>query len=135
MKYYKKLLAILILCFSAITLNSCIVAALAVGGGSVAYVDGDYSMNMDGSCKDVYKAALKAVNSNNDFVVVSKSTNSDGSLSSGEIEGATKVDSTSFTVKITYLTDTASKVTIRFGTFGDQAMSTTLMNSIQKNLN
>ncbi|AXA34640.1 DUF3568 domain-containing protein [Francisella adeliensis] len=133
MKHSKKLLSILILCLSTLGLNGCIVAALVVGGGSVAYIDGEYSMNMEGNYKDIYKAALKAVNDNNDYVLVSKSLSTDGSQSSADIDGATKIDSTSFTIKISYLTDKASKVTIKFGTFGDQAMSTELMNQIQKN--
>ncbi|MDE4994645.1 DUF3568 domain-containing protein, partial [Francisella tularensis subsp. holarctica] len=45
--------------------------------------------------------------------------------------GATKIDSTSFCVKIERLTDQATKVTIKFGTFGDQSMSSTLMDQIQ----
>ncbi|MDE4988611.1 DUF3568 family protein, partial [Francisella tularensis] len=45
--------------------------------------------------------------------------------------GASKFDSTSFRVKIERPTDQATKVTIQFGTFGDQAMSSTLMYQIQ----
>jgi hypothetical protein len=121
----------LLVSLSTLTLNSCIVAAIAVGGGTVAYIDGFYSMNMQGNYKDVYKAALKAVNNNNDFVLVSKNVSEEDA--NAEIEGATKVDSTSFTIKIEKLTDKASKVTIKFGTFGDQAMSSTLMDQIQAN--
>ena len=65
MKSSKKIMLTLLLSTSALTLNSCIIAALAVGGGTIAYLDGKYSMNMEGNYKDAYKAALKAVNDNN----------------------------------------------------------------------
>jgi hypothetical protein len=133
MKLSNKIILSLLLATSALTLNSCIVAALAVGGGTVAYIDGVYSMNMEGNYKEAYKVALKAINDNDDYVLVSKNLNSENG--SAEIEGATKVDSTDFTINIKKLTNNASKVTIKFGSFGDQAMSSTLMDQIQANLN
>lgn len=87
-------------------------------------------MNMSGGLKDIYNATLKAIQSNNDFVITKKSITSMDAV----IYGSTKVDSTSFYVKIEKLTDNASKVTIKFGTFGDQKMSATLMDQIQKNV-
>ncbi|MED7820373.1 MULTISPECIES: DUF3568 domain-containing protein [unclassified Francisella] len=128
----KKLFFILLALSSTVTLNSCILAAVAVGGGTVAYIDGNYSMNIQGNYKDVYNAALKAVNSNNDYVLVSKDI--DSVNNNADIEGATKIDSTSFSIAIEELTSKASKVTIKFGTFGDQQMSSTLMDQIQANV-
>ena len=133
MKTSKNIIFGLLLAASALTLNSCIIAALAVGGGTVAYIDGSYSMNLEGSYKDTYNAALKAVNDNNDYVLVSKSL--DETNNTAMIEGATKVDSTDLSISIEKLTTNASKVTIKFGSFGDQAMSSTLMDQIQANLN
>ncbi|AFJ44132.1 DUF3568 domain-containing protein [Francisella orientalis] len=132
MTIFRKLLIATIVSASALTLNSCIVAAVAVGGGTVAYVEGNYSMNIEGNYIAVYKAALKAVNDNNDFVLVSKEI--DKANKSADIEGATKIDSTSFSIKIDSLTDKISKITIKFGTFGDQAMSSKLMDQIQANV-
>ncbi|ALK93872.1 DUF3568 domain-containing protein [Francisella tularensis] len=129
MTFLKKAFIATIVSISALVLNSCIVAAIAVGGGTVAYIDGNYSMNIEGNYKAVYKATLKAINDNNDFVLVSKDL--DKTKQNADIEGATKIDSTSFSVKIERLTDQATKVTIKFGTFGDQAMSSTLMDQIQ----
>lgn len=87
-------------------------------------------MNIEGNYKAVYKAALKAINDNNGFVLISKDL--DKTNQSTDIEGATKIDSTSFSVKIKRLTDQVTKVTIKFGIFGDQAMSSTLMDQIQE---
>lgn len=129
MKLRKVLIATL-LGASALSLSSCwLLVGAAVGGGTVAYIDGNYSMNIEGNYKAVYKATLKAINDNNDFVLVSKDL--DQTKQNADIEGATKIDSTSFSVKIERLTDQATKVTIKFGTFGDQAMSSTLMDQIQ----
>ena len=133
MKKSKNILFGLLLTISALTLNSCIVAALAVGGGTVAYIKGSYSMNVDGSYKDAYKAALKAVNDNDDYVLISKSI--DLTNNTADIDSATKVDSTDVSIDIEKLTSNASKITIRFGSFGNQAMSSTLMDQIQANLN
>jgi hypothetical protein len=132
MNFLKKLFLISLVSCSVITLNSCIVAAVAVGGATVAYIDGNYSMNIQGNYKDVYAAALKAVNENNDFVLVSKTI--DNTNNNADIEGATKIDSTSFSIEIEKLTKNALKVTIKFGTFGDQQMSSTLMDQIQANV-
>ncbi|MED7788847.1 DUF3568 domain-containing protein [Francisella sp. 19X1-34] len=132
MNLLRKLFFVAIIFCSLATLNSCILAAVAVGGATVAYVDGNYSMNIQGNYKDVYTAALKAVNENNDFVLVSKTINSTDNTA--DIEGATKIDSTSFSIEIEKLTKNASKVTIKFGTFGDQQMSSTLMDQIQANV-
>ncbi|WP_150467853.1 DUF3568 domain-containing protein [Francisella sp. SYW-9] len=132
MNLLKRLLLISLVSCSIITLNSCIIAAVAVGGATVAYIDGNYSMNIQGNYKDVYAAALKAVNENNDFVLVSKTI--DNTNNNADIEGATKIDSTSFSIEIEKLTNNASKVTIKFGTFGDQQMSSTLMDQIQANV-
>ena len=90
-------------------------------------------MNVEAKYKETYMAALKAVNDNDDYVLVSKSL--DPANNTAEIEGATKVDSTNLSIDIKELTDNASKVTVKFGRFGDQAMSSTLMDQIQSNLN
>ncbi|GMN89784.1 DUF3568 domain-containing protein [Francisella sciaenopsi] len=132
MDIFKKFLIAIIVSASALILNSCIVTAVAVGGGTVAYMKGNYSMNIEGNYIAVYKAALKAVSDNNDFVLVSKDI--DKTNKSADIEGATKIDSTSFSIKIDNLTDKIAKVTIKFGTFGDQAMSSKLMDQVQANV-
>ncbi|MFT4693810.1 MAG: hypothetical protein ACI8TE_000708 [Francisella sp.] len=115
---------------SALSLSSCwLLLGGAAGGATIAYVQGKYSMNMDGNIKDVYNATIKAVQNDGDLVLTKKSiTPTDAS-----IEGSTKVDTTDFSVAVEKLTDNASKVTIKFGTFGDRTASATLMDQIQKN--
>ncbi|QIV95346.1 uncharacterized protein DUF3568 [Allofrancisella inopinata] len=133
MAHLKKSFSTLFICIFTLVLSSCILASVTVGGGTVAYVEGKYSMNIEGYYKDVYQSALKAINDNNDFVLVSKDLNLDNDTA--EIDGATKIESTNFYIKIEKLNNNVSKVTIKFGTFGDQAMSSTLMDQIQANVN
>ncbi|KEI35031.1 DUF3568 domain-containing protein [Allofrancisella frigidaquae] len=133
MVYLKKSFSTFFACIFTLTLSSCILAAVTAGGGTVAYVEGKYSMNIEGYYKDVYKSALKTINDNNDFVLVSKDLNLDNDTA--EIDGATKIESDNFYIKIEKLNANVSKVTIKFGTFGDQAMSSTLMDQIQANVN
>lgn len=124
----KKVLIAVLLGTSALSLSSCwLLVGAAVGGGTAAYISGEYSMNMSGGLKDIYNATLKAIQSNDNFIITKKSITSMDAV----IDGSTKVNSTSFYVKIEKLTDNASKVTIKFGTFGDQTMSATLMDQIQ----
>lgn len=127
----KKTLTALLLATSVISLNSCwLIVGAAAGAGTIAYVQGKYSMNIDGSIKDVYNAALEAVQNNNDYVITKK----DITPTDATIEGSTKVDTTDFSIEIEKLTSNASKVSIQFGTFGDKTASATLMDQIQKNV-
>lgn len=132
MKILKKLLFVSLVSCSVVVLNSCVHTAVPVGDGTITYSDGSYSMNIEGNYNEVYEAALKAVKENNDFVLISQAIRRKNY--SANIEGATKVDSTSFFIEINKLTNNTSKATIKFGTFGDQQMSSTLMDQIQKNV-
>jgi len=115
---------------STLSMSGCIVAAVALGTGTVAYVDGKYSMNMDGDFMSVYKAVLKTLKANPDYVIVSKTVTD----KYAEVDAATKSTNKDFYVKVDMLTDTASKVTIKFSTFGDQEQSLKLMDKIQANV-
>jgi len=125
----KKIITASFLVISALSLNSCWLLLAGAGGGTVAYVQGKYAMNMDGNIKDIYNATIEAVQSNEDFVLTKKSI----TPTDATVQGNTKVDSTDFSVTIEKLTDNASKVTIKFGTFGDRTASATLMDRIQEN--
>ena len=126
----KKIVTASFLAVSALSLSSCwLLLGGAAGGATIAYVQGKYSMNMEGNIKDIYNATIQAVQSNEDFVLTKKSI----TPTEASVNGNTKVDTTDFDVTIEKLTDNASKVTIKFGTFGDRTASATLMDQIQKN--
>jgi hypothetical protein len=127
----KKIVVAGVLAGSVLSLNSCwFLVAGAAGAGTVAYVQGKYTMNVNGSLKDVYNAAIEAAQSNDNYVISKKTI----TPTTASVNGSTKVDPTDFSITIEKLTDKASKVTIKFGTFGDRAASEALMNQIQKDL-
>lgn len=127
----KKLMTAALLVGTTLSLSSCwLLIGAAAGGGTIAYVQGKYSMNVEGSMKDAYNAALEAVQSNDNFVLTKKSV----SAVSASIQGNTKADSKDFNIDIEKLTANASKITIKFGTFGDRAASDALMTQINNNL-
>lgn len=132
MKIVRKMLLAVAVVVSALSLNSCILAAagaLAVAGGaSVAYVQGTYTMNMDGSIVDVYNAAIEAVQSDSNIVMERKVMQS----SEGSITGSTKNGGDDFSITVKKLTTNSTQVNIKFGTFGDRDASASLMDKINK---
>lgn len=127
----KKLMTAALLAGTTLSLSSCwLLLGAAVGGSTIAYVQGEYSMNVEGSTKDAYNATLEAIQSNDNLVLTKKVI----SPSSATIQGSTKVNPTDFKVDIEELTGNSSKITIKFGTFGDRAASDALMSQINKNL-
>ncbi|MDE4963493.1 DUF3568 family protein, partial [Francisella tularensis] len=73
----RKLLIAKLLGSSDLSLSSCwLLVGAAVCGGTAAYISGEYSMNMRGSVKDIYKATLQAVESNDDVVIPKESRTS-----------------------------------------------------------
>ena len=126
----KKIITASFLTVSALSLSSCwLLLGGAAGGATIAYVQGKYSMNMDGSIKEIYNRALEAVQNDDNLIITKKTITPTDAI----IKGNTKVDSTDFNISIEKLTENASKVTIKFGTFGDRTASATLMDEIQKN--
>ena len=135
MKIFKRVLLIGIVFTSTLMLNSCVLllgaAAVGVGAGTVAYIQGTYTMNMDGSVVTVYNAAIKAVQDDDNLVMKIKTIKS----SEGSISGTTKIDNTDFKVEVKKLTNNSSEVSIKFGVFGDREASELLMKKIEKNAN
>jgi hypothetical protein len=134
MKILKRFLLIGIVLSSTLMLNSCLLllgtaVVAGVGAGTVAYIQGTYTMNMDGSVVTVYNAAIKAVQDNDNLVMKIKTIKS----SEGSISGTTKIDNTDFKVEVKKLTNNSSEVSIKFGVFGDREASELLMKEIEKN--
>ena len=104
MKTLRKFLLVCTVVVSMLSLHSCILAAagaLAVAGGAtVAFVQGTYTMNMDGSIVDVYNAAIEAVQNDSNLVMESKTMQS----SEGTISGVTKADNDDFIITVKKLT-------------------------------
>jgi len=129
MKFKKLFILIYVFC-SLPTLTSCIVAALALGGSSVAYIDGSYSMNVSSNMQETYNATVKIIKQNTEYTFVSMTFNKDESI----VKATLKRDSSSVEIKLTKLTQDATKINIRIGTFGNSEQSNKLMNMIEKSL-
>ena len=132
-----RILIVCALVFTTLSLNGCLlalaggaVAGSAAGGATIAYVSGSYSVNLDNSLDDVYNSAIEAIQDNDDYVLTKKVI----TPTEATIDGSSKADKTDFVVKVEKLTNKASKVTIKFGSFGNREASEALMFNIQKDL-
>jgi hypothetical protein len=131
MKLIKKAYLFLLISFLVLPLNGCIVAALSIGDQTTNYIDGVYVMEMQGSYKNIYNASIETLNNKNNYKLVGSTSNDENAL----IEGITKTDPTDFYIKIQPTSKDTFLMTIKFGEFGDQAKSSTLMDKIQETLN
>jgi len=105
-----------------------LVLGAAAGAGGYAYVRGELERNFDNSVKDIHKATLRALKTQDVFVQMDE-LNLHSAKFRGEYE-----DGKSVTVNIESLTERSSKVKIRVGTFGDEVKSQGLMNAIERKL-
>lgn len=113
---------------SAAALPGCLVAAAGAGAGTYAYVTGAMEATEEHPLDTVYAAAAKAVEKL-DFKNVSSSKDA--------LEGLIKsetADGTSVKVRVEKVTDSTTKITIRVGTFGDEAKSAQVLEAIRKEL-
>lgn len=99
-------------------LPGCIaVAGAAAGGAGVAYAMGEFEATVEGSPKETVQAARRALDDLDIHLVASDSTSVDG-----RVEGRTALDK-KVVIAVTRVDDERSKVEIRVGTWGDEALS------------
>jgi hypothetical protein len=111
------------------TVGGCFYAAVgAAAVGTYAYVKGDLEQTVQAKPEQVVAATQKAFTSLK-YVLVSKEADATGGKVSGK-----SVDNTDVTVKATSVGADATKISVRFGTFGDEAKSRILMDEIIKKL-
>lgn len=131
MKLIKKTYLFLLIPFLVLPLNSCIVAALSIGDQTTNYINGVYIMDIQGDYKKIYAATIETLGNKNDYLL----TNSTNDNKEALIKGSTKNNPTDFYIKIEPKSKDNFLITIKFGKFGDQAKSSTLMDKIQETLN
>ncbi len=114
---------------AAPAVGGCLYAAAgAAAVGTYAYVKGDLERTVQHTTREVVDATEKAFHAM-DLVLISKNA----SGVDGEVIGKT-ADNTNVRVKVDSVGENASKISIRFGTFGDEAKSRALMEEIEKGL-
>ncbi|HSI33577.1 MAG: DUF3568 family protein [Phycisphaerae bacterium] len=125
----RPLIAALALGALALTQSGCLLAVAAVGtGATVAYVRGDTESAMD-AAPDRVTAAAKAALEDLKIVVVS----SHASALDGDVVGRTAGDDKVHIV-VKAQGERTSHISIRIGTFGDQAISNRILLKVNERL-
>lgn len=123
--------SILALCGSALALSAALPACAELArpaASGVAFVNGDLQAVLEGSPEEIVSASLGALKEL-EVPIVSKET----SAVDGKLVGRTalqrKID-----ITVRRETETASKVSIRVDTFGDEAFSRQILDKIRSKL-
>ena len=125
----KKQVVIMILFVGmAVFIQGCVVAAVGVGAGTVAYVRGDLQTVESKSLDDVYEAAEKAIKELG--LNVTKKTKDAMSATIVARDAQDK----KITIKLSASTEETTKLSIRIGVFGSETKSRRIYEEIKKNL-
>jgi hypothetical protein len=130
MKYLMQCVALIVLAVVvAATQSGCLVAAAAAGtGAAVAYVRGDLETTLDAAPPQIAAATEKAIQDMQLHPISSESTSVDGKFV------ARTASDTKIQITVKSITSTTSKISIRVGTFGDEALSMRILEQIKANL-
>lgn len=125
-----QLLFPLLVCVVAVGFNAgCIaVAGAAAGAGTVAYIRGELSADIDRKIEVVAKATNRAIP---EVQLAKISEQKD--VASAVFIARTRED-TRVEIKLTRTTDTLTRVRIRVGIFGDEPLSRALLDRIREEL-
>ncbi|MFC4892867.1 DUF3568 family protein [Pseudofrancisella aestuarii] len=133
----KKICLVFFAFLVAFSLNSCITAAILIGGAALAaggvyyYQDGNYVIEVPNTMRDVYSATIKTFQTNSSFYTLKdKSIGSE----SATVTAETKNDSDKITVTIELLGPKLTSITIRYGILGDEKLSAKIADQISGNL-
>ena len=126
----RRRVALIILCCGAtVVLQGCMLVAVGAGAvGSVAYVKGDLEAVEGRKLDDVYTATKTAL----EQLELSVSKDTKDALSAVIVARDSR--DKKVTVKLTAATEETTKLSIRFGTFGNEAKSRMIHDKIKENL-
>ena len=128
-KWHTLALSVFVLGPVALAQSGCLIAAAAAGtAGGVMYVKGDSYETVEGTPKDVTRAAVDAAKEMELVLVSNAATSVDGKVVA-RTAGDAKV-----VVVAKRQGDNATSVSVRVGNFGDQVLQGNLLNRIKKNL-
>jgi Protein of unknown function (DUF3568) len=103
-------------------------AGAAAGAGTVAYIKGELDATLPNNYNAVADASAKAIDEMH-FALVSQSRDSAGALVT-----ARTVEDTRIMINVEVVDTNLTKVRIRVGTFGDEALSRSILDQIKRNL-
>ena len=128
MQKRKAILTLLLVC-APVFVSGCVLLAVgAAAAGTVAYVGGDLEAVEGKSLDEVYAATKKAM----EQLELSISTDTKDKTSALVI--ARDATDKRFKVKLARATENSTKMSIRFGTIGNEEKSTMLYGKIKENL-
>ena len=130
---YKKLYLITISIIIAISLNSCVVAAILIGtavvaGGTVYYINGNYIIEVPRDIRSVYNATIKTIQMDSQNKLISQTYNT----KTAAIKALQRGESIS--IDLSNVDSRSTEIKIRIGVLGDEKKSADLANSITKNI-
>ncbi|APC97796.1 DUF3568 family protein [Francisella frigiditurris] len=133
----KKIYLVIFASFIAFSLNSCVTAAILIGGAALAaggvyyYQNGNYVIEVPNTMRDAYSATIKTFQTNSSFYTLKdKSIGSE----SATVTAETKNDADKITVTIELLGPKLTSIKIRYGTLGDEKLSAKIADQITGNL-
>ncbi len=125
----KQVFLTVLLISMAIVVQSCVVAAVGAGAGTVAYVRGDLETVEPQNLNTVYKATEKAIEELE--LTVSKKTKDAMSV----VIVARDSQDKKITIKLSATAEGTTKLSIRVGLFGNETKSRLIYQKIHENLN
>ncbi len=125
----RRIVFVLLLLF-AVSSSGCaaLVVGAAAGGGTAVYIKGQVEQTFSHSVPRVHEATLAALKELNMPVIEDNHDDTSAKMKSVVASGE------DVWINISALSNTASKVTVRVGTMGDEGKSTAIINKIEKNL-
>jgi len=127
----KKILWVIVLGFMVVWLSGCVAAVVAVGAGAAAgtvYVQGDLQAVVDQELDKVYRAGLNTLEQ-----LALPITGRDKTALDAKLIGRNSEDK-KITIKLKRTEENYTKISIRVGTFGDEAQSRAIYDKIKENL-
>ncbi|ALB02188.1 membrane protein [Francisella persica ATCC VR-331] len=130
---YKKLYLITISIIIAISLNSCVVAAILIGtavvaGCTVYYINGNYIIEVPRDIRSVYNATIKTIQMDSQNKLISQTYNTKTAAIKASKGGE------SISIDLSNVDSRSTEIKIRIGVLGDEKKSADLANSITKNI-
>ena len=122
-------LAALLLAGALLFQTGCLVAAAgAAGAGTVAYLRGELSSTLDAPYENAVRAANRGLQEL-EFAKISENKDALTAILISRTADDKKVE-----VKVTKVTESTTRVQIRVGIFGDEALSLTVLDGIKEHL-
>jgi len=109
--------------------TGCLVAAAgAAGAGTVAYIRGELSSTLDAPYEKVVRASNRGIQQL-EFAKISENKDALTAILISRTADDKKIE-----VKVTKVTDSSTRIQIRVGVFGNEALSLTVLDKIKENL-